>query len=111
MNRERAYVQLITKLLGVEFDSIWQRHKRLLVQQPAAWTIGIIAVLAALTGVWMTNQPVDVEARLEETSVHNKALPPLRNAIVSITLDNETKTDTIRSMQSAALFKNIPHRF
>ena len=42
---------------------------------------------------------------------YNKALPPLRNAIVSITLDNETKTDTIRSMQSAALFKNIPHRF
>jgi len=24
---------------------------------------------------------------------YNKALPPLRNAIVSITLDNETKTD------------------
>lgn len=25
INRERAYVQLISKLLGVEFDSIWQR--------------------------------------------------------------------------------------
>ena len=26
--QERAYVQLITKLLGIEFDAIWQRHKR-----------------------------------------------------------------------------------
>ena len=30
LNKERAYVQLISKLLGVEFDAIWQRHKRLL---------------------------------------------------------------------------------
>ena len=28
LNKERAYVQLVSKLLGVEFDSIWQRHKR-----------------------------------------------------------------------------------
>lgn len=33
MNKERAYVQLISKLLGVEFDAIWQRHKRLLIQK------------------------------------------------------------------------------
>jgi len=30
LNKELAYVQLISKLLGVEFDAIWQRHKRLL---------------------------------------------------------------------------------
>lgn len=33
LNRERAYVQIVTKLLGVEFDSIWQRHKRMLWQK------------------------------------------------------------------------------
>lgn len=111
MNKERAYVQLISKLLGVEFDAIWQRHKRLLIQKTIAWTIGIIVVLAALIGVWFTNQPVDVEVRLNEVSVHNDNLPPLKDAVVTLTLDNETKTDTIRSLETATIFTNIPHRF
>lgn len=111
MNRERAYVQLITKLLGVEFDSIWQRHKRLLIQQAVAWVVGIIAVLTALLGVWMTNQPVYIELSLNEASVHNDNLPPLHDAVVTLTLDNETKTDTIQALDETILFANIPHRF
>lgn len=109
MNKERAYVQLITKLLGVEFDSIWQRHKRMMIQQVVAWIFGIIAVLAALLGVWINNQPVDVKVNLIETSIHNDNLPPLKDAVVTITLSNETKTDTIHSLDGEALFTNVPH--
>ena len=111
INKERAYVQLISKLLGVEFDAIWQRHKRLLIQKTIAWAVGIIAVLAALIGVWVTNQPVDVEVRLNEASVHNQNLPPLKDAVVTMTLDNETKIDTIPSLDDLTMFTNIPHRF
>lgn len=110
LNRERAYVQLITKLLGVEFDSIWQRHKRLLRQRIAAWTVGIVAVLVVLIGVWMSNQPVDVAVSLNEVSVHNDNLPPLNDAVVIMELENETKTDTIHSLDAAAIFANIPHK-
>lgn len=110
MNKERAYVQLISKLLNVDFDAIWQRHKRLLIQKIITWAIGIIAVLFALFYVWQNNHPVDVELRLNETSFHNENLPPLKDAIVTITLDNETKTDTIPSLDRVATFTNIPHR-
>ena len=111
MNKERAYVQLISKLLGVEFDAIWQRHKRQLIQKTISWAVGIIAVLATLIFVWVTNQPTDVEVRLTEVSVHNQNLPPLKDAVVTMTLDNETKTDTIPSLDNATVFTNIPHRF
>ena len=111
MNKERAYVQLISKLLGVEFDAIWQRHKRLLIQKIITWAIVSIAVVASLIGVWITNQPVDVEMRLKEVSVHNDQLPPLQNAIITITLDNETKTDTLNNIDNSIVFTNIPHRF
>lgn len=67
-------------------------------------------MLATLIGVWQTNQPVDVKVSLNETSVHNDSLPPLENAVVTMTLDNETKADTIRSLDSGTIFKNIPHR-
>ena len=111
MNKERAYVQLISKLLGVEFDAIWQRHKRLLIKKIFAWAIGVIAVLAVLIGVWVTNQPVDVEIKLNETSFHNSQLPPLKDAIITMTLDNETKTDTISSLEDSIVFANIPRSF
>lgn len=110
LNRERAYVQLITKLLGVEFDSIWQRHKRLLRQKIAAWTVGIIVVLAALVGVWLSNLPVDVTVSLNETTVHNDNLPPMKDAVVTVELENETKTDTIHSLDATAIFANVPHK-
>ena len=111
MNKERAYVQLISKLLGVEFDAIWQRHKRLLIQKIIAWAIGILVILLAMVGVWITNQPVDVEVRLNEVSIHNANLPPLKDAIVTMTFENETKTDTIQSLDETTIFTNIPHRF
>lgn len=109
MDKQRAYVQLISKLLGVEFDAIWQRHRRLLIQKAIAWAVGILAALAVLLSVWFTSQPVDVEVRLNEASVHNPNLPPLKDAVITLTLDNETKTDTIHSLDASTVFKNIPH--
>ena len=46
INRERAYVQLVTKLLGVEFDTIWQRHKRYIAER---WMVAIS--LAAIVDI------------------------------------------------------------
>lgn len=109
LNRERAYVQLITKLLGVEFDNIWQRHRRLLRKKIVAWTVGIVLVIAALVGIWINSRPVDVAVSLNETTAHNEALPPLKDAEVTLTLENEIKKDTIRSLDSNVVFANIPN--
>ena len=109
VNKERAYVQLITKLLDVEFDSIWQRHKRMMKQKVVAWCLGIVAVIVALLAVWCKSQPVDVQMKLNETSVHNDRLPALKDAVVTLTIDNETKTDTLTSIDDAALFANVPN--
>lgn len=111
LNKERAYVQLVSKLLGVEFDTIWQRHKRQLIRRIIAWTLAAIAVLAALAWVWVSNQPFDARVNLNEASVHNDQLPPLSNAVVTVTLDNETKSDTIEAIGQNGVFNNIPHRF
>lgn len=108
LNRERAYIQLITKLLGVEFDSVWQRHRRIRRQQFALWIASIVMVIAAIIGVWINSRPVDVAVSLRETTVQNANLPPLKDAVVSISLENETKTDTFKSLDKNVIFANIP---
>ena len=111
LNRERAYVQLITKLLGVEFDSIWQRHRRRLTEKIIVWSVGAVGVAVAIAGVWILSQPVDIRVCLEEASVHNNRLPPMENATVTLAFHNETRTDTVSSFGDYAVFRNIPHRF
>lgn len=111
LNRERAYVQIVSKLLGVEFDAIWQRHKRQLTNKIIALLLVAIAVIAALLGVRAANQPFDVNMRLSEAEAHNPNLPPLAGAVVTMTLDNETKSDTLQTIDSQGLFANIPHHF
>lgn len=61
LNRERAYVQLISKLLNVEFDSIWKRHRRILVQRVFAWIMGLLLTVLSIIGVWVNTKPVDVQ--------------------------------------------------
>ena len=73
--------------------------------------MGIIAVIAVLLGVRKASQPFDAEIRLDEASVHNPYLPSMHDAVITLTLDNETKTDTLASIDAATTFSNIPHRF
>lgn len=108
LNRERALVQIISKLLNVEFDSIWRRHRRRLWQKCVMWAIGVIAVMVAMVVVWNKAQPVDISVNLNEVSTHNEQLPPLTDAQVRLSIKNETKTDTIRKIEDRAAFKNIP---
>ncbi len=110
LNRERAYVQLVSKLLGVEFDTIWQRHKRLLFRKAVAWTAGVVAVIAAMIGIGHISQPFDADLRLVEATPQAQ-LPSMKDAIVTLTLDNETKTDTISFIEDKTTFSNIPHRY
>lgn len=110
LNKERAYVQLISKLLGVEFDNIWKRHRRLLIQKISAWILGILLMLSLIVQSYIANKPIEVKVDLNELSEHNENLPPLKDAIVTLILDNEIKTDTVNAMNDSAVFKNIPHR-
>ena len=110
LNRERAYVQLVTKLLGVEFDTIWQRHRRQLREKMAAWCMGTVLVLSALYAAWAMNRPVDVSVGLRETSAANTSLPPLRDVKVTITLDNDKITKVISDIDQTAIFPNIPRK-
>lgn len=110
LNRERAYVQLISKLLDVEFDSIWKRHRRILIQKIIAWIMGLLLIAISVLGVWVNAKPVDVSVRLSEITSHNDQLPPLKDVVVTLELDNEVKQDTIRALDCPLIFENIPHR-
>lgn len=111
LNKEHACAQVVSKLLGVKFDDVWQRHKRQMARKAALRIVGFFVVIAVMFGVWNYNHFFDAEVRLKEVSVHNENLPPLKNAIVTMMLDDEIKTDTFFSLDSSRVFSNIPRRY
>jgi hypothetical protein len=111
LQRERAYMQLISTLLHLEFEQLWSYQKIRLAERIIAWIVGIILVLSALSLTWYVNQTVDITTRLNEVSVHNDSLPPLEDAIVTLVYDNKTEVDTIYSMDTSAVFTKIHRRY
>ena len=108
MNRQRAYVQLITKLLGIEFDAIWQRHKRQLIEKWTAWIIIAITVLSTIAWAWMAHRPITVSVALEEVMPPNNNLPKLSDAEVSLVLGNDVRRVRTHSMDEVVSFTNVP---
>lgn len=108
LNRERAYVQLITKMLGIEFDTLWQRHKRQLVERILTYTLLMVLAVVSVVAAWSMNRPIDVGVALNELTEHNAKLPQLQRGEVTLYLDNDTITKRLVSADEAVIFPNIP---
>ena len=111
LNRERAYVQLVSKLLDVEFDSIWRRHFRLLVQKIIGCSILSIAVVTTIFCVYKMNEPIDISLKLKEMSTINTDLPPLQNAKAYLYVGEDVKQDSIKDINDEAIFFDILKRY
>ena len=111
LNRERAYIQLVTKLLGIEFDAVWKRHERMMIASAIKWTLLTLFVAAALVFAWIYNKPVDVKMSLQEATEINPAIPAMANAEVSLFVGDECKKDTVANLNDEALFLNVPHKY
>ena len=110
MKRERAVMQVVSRMLNVSFDRIWQRQKRRIIRRTIFSVIGALLVLASLIAVWIMNQPFDSRVMLYESSPAVEALPPMHNAVVTLTLPDEERTDTICSFDEKVLFRYLPAR-
>ena len=110
MKRERAVMMVVSRMLNVNFDRLWQRQKRRLIRRAILSTITTIAVLAALIAVWVLNQPFNSSVALYESTPAVEALPPMHDAVLTLTLPDEERTDTIRAWEQAVVFRYLPAR-
>ena len=108
MKRERAVMQVVSRMLNVSFDRIWQRQRRRIIRRTIYSVLGTILVLAALIAVWVLNQPFNSRVSLYESTPAVEALPPMHDAVLTLTLPDEERTDTIRSFDQEVLFRYLP---
>lgn len=107
-NRERAYIQLITKLLGIEFDTLWQRHRRRMMQNIIVMSMMVLTVMALLLFTIMYYRPIDLSVNIKQSSPVNAALPDIGHGDITLYLPNDTVSRHIESCNNPIIFPNIP---
>ena len=108
MKRERAVIQIVSRMLDVNYDQLWNRQRKRIIRRAIITILTTLAVCAALALTWLYNKPFESQVSLNETSVHNVNLPALHKAIVTLQLGDETKTDTLKNIDEIAHFRNLP---
>ena len=109
--RERAYTQIVSKMLGLEFDDLWQRYRRNLKCRKAVrmGTMAIAVLMVIGAGV-LASRPTAMT--LEVTD-----LPPINanlyadEGVVTFTLSETVYADTIHGLPATLTFNNIPRKY
>lgn len=109
--RERAFMQVLSVILQISFDELWNRRKRQIVFHSSIYTLAAIAVAAALLFTWMRGRPFDVKVTLNEATVHNSELP-FRDGTLYILSGNDTLgVRPVSAIDEPVVFSNIAGKF
>lgn len=111
LNKELAFAKLVSKLLGVEVNDVWQRRRRRLITLLVCWIVGVFSMIGAISYTWKMNQPIDVAVNWNELTPKNESLPLPNNAGVFLFLENDTIYEKFISVENTLIFANIPHHF
>lgn len=62
VGREKALIRVVSRMLGLSFDTLWQRHRR---QRRIRIAIGSVASAIAIAATYLFAIPVDVEVTVD----------------------------------------------
>lgn len=110
-NEERAYIQLITKLLGVDFDVLWNHHKRLLKQKVVAVLSFMLLLIGLIVSIICYYRPIEAKLSFEEVTPHNNQLPPISNLEVIVNIGSYSNHFKISSLKNTVEIKDIPRSY
>lgn len=111
VKREKAFIRVLAGMLNLSFDSLWNRYRRNFIQKVILYSILALSFIFALVWIWFANQPFEVQVKAYETTTINSNLPPLKDAIITIQLDNEIKKGVLNNSNGVVCFKNIPAKY
>lgn len=111
LQRERAYMQLISRLLNLEFEQLWSYQKIRLAEKIIAWVVGSIVIIFLWIVTIMAIIPFSAGIVIKEATYENKNLPSYSGGVMTMYLGEEVLTDTACSEKGMCVFPRIPKHF
>lgn len=103
----KAVVKVISKMLGLEFDELWQREKRRRIRNILLLSLVCAGILCMMGFAYKHSQSYDVRFSLTETSPPNNALPPLENASLTVSFGGNTYRDTLPTIADEMVVSEV----
>ena len=109
-DRQKAFVRLVAFLLGVDFDTLWQRHRRYIRRLMTSLTV--LAVIALALFYWFVI-PVKVSVTIQDERC---SLPGMEHGILTVdgseySLSQPDTTIEISTLPGYCRLKRIPMSF
>lgn len=110
VGREKAFVRVVSRMLGVSFDELWKRHERERRKRTLAWSIGTPIVASFL---YYFAVPVSLNIRLVD---HNHRLPMPDDAVLIVAnaeypLSHLDTTITVNTIPGYYRLLKVPLKF
>ena len=110
VGREKAFVRVVSRMLGVNFDELWKRHERERRRRIMAWSIGI-PFAACL--IYYFAVPVSLSIQVVD---ENHSLPMPSDAVLIVanaeySLSSIDTTITINTIPGYYRWQKIPIQF
>ena len=110
MKRQRAIMQVVSRMLDVNYDQLWNRRRRQIIRQTVFSILSVILVIGLLIATWFLNRPQDVQMTLVPTGVQNTNLPAAYEAEVILHLEQEDVPLTLTNDNPSGTYFDIPAR-
>lgn len=109
-DKKAAQFNIAASLLGVkDRTELIDSHKRRICRRNIILSILAVIFFVSILG-WYLNKVVNVSFDLNNYAVAEHDLPPLKNGIVTLYLDNDVITEEIKPGNMLASFSNIPKK-
>lgn len=110
MKRQRAIMQVVSRMLDVNYDQLWNRRRRQIIRQTVFSILSVILVIGLMIATWLLNRPQDVQVALVPAGVQNEYLPKAYEAEVILHLEQEDVPIILTNENPAGTFFDIPSR-
>ena len=110
MKRQRAIMQVVSRMLDVNYDQLWNRRRRQIIRQTVFSILSVILVIGLMIATWLLNRPQDVQVALVPAGVQNEYLPQAYEAEVILHLEQEDVPVILTNENPAGTFFDIPSR-
>ena len=98
VGREKAYIRVVSRMLGVNFDELWKRHERERRRRLFLWAI---AILCASVLFYLFAMPISLTVNIRDANHH---LPMPEKALLTVNGANYP----LSSLDTMLIVKDIP---
>lgn len=107
---ERLVVKIISKMLQLEVNTLWQKQKRRMFMQIARNICLFLAFLATPAVCRRSLRPIGITAEAERNRLFKPQSAPLEKIAVELRCGDWHARDTFADMNSQIIIRNIPSK-